>query len=1157
MIHQSATDFRNRSKNISTNDDISRPNQNMNPMNTIARVSAVMGMLLATGASTLSAQVTSPDKETVELSPFVVNSTKDTGYQASSTLAGTRLDTPLKELGASISVYTKDFLEDIGATNANELLIYVPGMDAGGPGGNYSGTTADALAPAVSVNNRENPQGATRSRGMGSPTPTRNFFNTAINIDSYNTERVTVLRGPNAALIGVSSPAGIVDSSLAEADLNRNKSTVSVRLDNNLGLRSILDLNRVLIKGKLAGRLIGLDSREEYNQRPAYQHKQRLYGAINYRPFSTTLIRANFETGQMKANQPIPILLQNSISKAWYDAGRPGFDWTFYDDPARNPLAASQVSTNFIPNYMNATVGNLIASYNHPNDPRPSSIFLNTFPSTTGTTANAIRAGTFHPTLNRDLATDGGRLTSTRNIQELPAAVYWVGSNVLPGQLPGLQPPGIKIQGFTDFEAFDWKNRMIDETALFRMNFRATNISLAQTAWRNRLGLELAFDTQRQYNRARAMFLNGSGNAQTQVRVDTSVTLPDGTPNPNVGRPFLQANFFRVQKVYNDNESLRATAYLKYDFNDLKTSWGKWLGRHTLSGVAERYRADDIALVNRVRFDGPGVRNTVANINAANTILNVYVGPSLIGNNNPIKLEPIQINPIKTDGSRYGDISTFIRAANATDPGAYALSPVSIVEVVQPGTATREVIKSQAFTLQSNWLDGLVSTVLGWRKDVDYSDGGFSVGFPGNPTSTGPFDPGKSEWDFSDFDHPYNPSEIDRKESRSVSVVLNWPRKLLRLPAGADVSVFFNQSENFTPSGRRTDQFGAGLPSPKGQTKEVGLNLSFLHDKFVLRGSRYETSNQYLQYQGTSASGGPRSLITALANWHREANTNPQLAASRAVDIAKVVKFLPPGMLDIYQFQVSGTAPNIEVTALAAPPTGGADTSDLTAKGVEVELVYNPTSNWRILANVAKQETVRSNILPVLRKYAGEVAPLLAELADRPFVNYPVGHQLGQPLPANIQTVRQYYEQNLHTPMAADLATEGVASPEQRKWRVNLVTNYRFTRSGNLKGFSIGGGIRWQSKFAMGFPSSRLPNTAAIYDIKHPYYAPADLNVDASIGYSRKIWSDRIDWKIQLNGTNLYKDRDLIPVTAQPWGQVAIMRLSPERRFYLTNTFSF
>lgn len=1116
-----------------------------------------MGWALTLAASPLDAQVVPAVKETVAMSPFVVDSTKDTGYQASSTLAGTRLDTPLKELGASISIYTKDFLEDIGATNAKELLIYVPGMDAGGPGGNYSGNSRDALDPAVSVNSRENSQGATRSRGLGSPTPTRNFFNTNVSIDSYNTERVTVLRGPNAALIGVSSPAGIVDSMLAEANLNRNKSSVSVRTDNNLGLRTILDLNRVLIPGKLAGRVIGLDSRDEYNQRPAYEHKRRIYGAVNYRPLTNTLVRANLEVGKTRANRPISILLQDCISGPWMDAGRPGYDWTFYDDPARNPLAASQVSTNFIPNYMMQTPGNLVAVYNNPKDARPTSIFQNTFPSTTANTANSIRAGTFHPTLNRDLATDSGRLVSTRAIQEIPAAVYWIGSNVLPGQLPGLQPPGIKIQGFTDLEAFDWKNRMIDETALFTTDFRTFNVSLAQTAWRNRLGLELAYDTQRHYNRARATFVNGNGDNQTKIRVDTSVTLPDGTPNPNLGRPFLQANNFRIQKSYYDDESLRATAYLKYDFNDLKASWGKWLGRHTLSGVAERYRNDRILLVTRVRFDGPGVRNTVANINAANTILNAYIGPSLIGNNHPIKLESVQIDRIKADGSRYGDISTFIRAADAVDPGAYRLSPVSIHEVVQPGTITREVIKSQAFTLQSNLLDGVVATVLGWRKDVDFNDGSISVGFPGNPTSTGPFDGGKSEWDFSDFSLPYNPAEIDRKESKSFSVVLSWPKKLVRLPAGTDFGVFYNKSENFTPSGRRTNQYGGGVPSPKGTTQEVGLNLSFLNDKFVLRGSGYETVNRYLSFSGTIGSGGPRSLITALSNWHKEANINPQLAASRAADIAKVTRFLPPGMLEIYEFQVSGTAPNIEVIALSAPPTGGADTSDLTAKGVEIELVYNPTSNWRILANVAKQETVRSGILPFTRKYAEDVKPLLEDLGDRPFGNYPVGHQLGQPLPAEIQTVRQYYEQNLYTPLIADLATEGVSSPEQRKYRVNLVTNYRFTRGGMLKGFSIGGGIRWQSKFAVGFPSSRLPNAVAIYDLKNPHYAPADLNVDASIGYSKKIWNDRVDWRVQLNGTNLYKDRDLIPVTAQPWGQVAIMRLAPERRFYLTNTFGF
>jgi outer membrane receptor protein involved in Fe transport len=1102
----------------------------------------------------------SADEPAVELSPFVVNSSKDTGYQATSTLAGTRLDTPLRDLGASISIYTKDFLSDIGATNTNDLLIYSPGMDAGGPGGNFSGATSDIIASPVSANPyRENPQSVSRARGLGAPTTTRNFFNTVINIDSYNTERVTVLRGPNAALIGVSSPAGIVDTTLAEADLRRHRNSISARVDNNGGVRGIADFNRVLVKDRLAARLIGLDSREEYNQRPAYQDKRRLYGAVAYRPFTSTLLRANFETGRSKANQPINILLQNSIADAWYAAGRPGFDWTFYDDPARNPQAANQSSSNLIPYYMVATSGNLMATYNNPTDQQPSSIFQNNIPNTTGTVANAISNAILHPQLNRDRATDSTRLVSTLNIQELPPAAYWVGGNVLPGQLPGFAPPGLRLQGFTDFSAFDWKNRMIDESGSFTMNFHTANIALAQTAWRNRIGVELAYDKQRHYNRAKALFVNGNGAGQTQIRVDTSVTLPDGSPNPNLGRPFLQANNFRIQKRFHDDETMRATGYLKYNFSDLGTFWGKWLGSHTVGGVAERYRTDEIVLVTRVRFDGPDVRNTVANINASNTILNVYLGPSLIGNTNPIQLEAIKIPSIQT-GS-YGQISTFVRPADNTSPGTFRDRPVSIVEVVQPGTATREVIKSQAFTLQSKWLDGVVATVLGWRKDTDYNNGSISVGFPGNPTSTGPFDPGVPEFSFDDFDFEHTPPQLDRKESKSYSVVLHWPQKLVRLPRGTDFSIFYNNSENFTPSGHRTDQYGINIPSPKGKTKEHGFNISLFDQKLILRGSRYETSTQYLQFQGTAGNGGPRNLVTMLGNWSREANINPHLVASRNADIAKVVAFLPPGLLDLYQFQVSGSAPNLQVTHLSAPPTGGSDTTDLTAKGFELELVYNPTPNWRILANVAKQQTVRSNILPFLKQYAIDVAPLITELGSRPFGNYPVGHQLGQALPANVQTLAQFIDTNLTTPLSADLASEGLPSAEQRKWRVNMVSHYRFGRgspfSDRLKGWSVGAGIRWQSKFAIGYPSSRLPNTVPVYDIAHPWYAPSDINVDASIGYTRKIWSDRVEWKIQLNGTNLYKERDLVPVSAQPWGEVAIMRLAPERRWFLTNTFEF
>jgi hypothetical protein len=38
---------------------------------------------------------------------------------------------------------------------------------------------------------------------------------------------------------------------------------------------------------------------------------------------------------------------------------------------------------------------------------------------------------------------------------------------------------------------------------------------------------------------------------------------------------------------------------------------------------------------------------------------------------------------------------------------------------------------------------------------------------------------------------------------------------------------------------------------------------------------------------------------------------------------------------------------------------------------------------------------------------------------------------------------------------------------------------------------------------------------------------------------------------------NVIGDDDPIAITAQPWGEVASSRLPPERRWYLTNTFSF
>ena len=54
--------------------------------------------------------------ERIELSPFVVQENSDQGYYASQTLAGGRLRQDIKDIGSSIQVVTKEFMDDLAVT---------------------------------------------------------------------------------------------------------------------------------------------------------------------------------------------------------------------------------------------------------------------------------------------------------------------------------------------------------------------------------------------------------------------------------------------------------------------------------------------------------------------------------------------------------------------------------------------------------------------------------------------------------------------------------------------------------------------------------------------------------------------------------------------------------------------------------------------------------------------------------------------------------------------------------------------------------------------------------------------------------------------------------------------------------------------------------
>ena len=85
------------------------------PTTPAGRAARLLPLALAlAAASPLLAQIApgTPPREpapaVVELSPFEVNTSRDVGYAAENTLAGSRLNARLRDTAGSVSVFTKE-----------------------------------------------------------------------------------------------------------------------------------------------------------------------------------------------------------------------------------------------------------------------------------------------------------------------------------------------------------------------------------------------------------------------------------------------------------------------------------------------------------------------------------------------------------------------------------------------------------------------------------------------------------------------------------------------------------------------------------------------------------------------------------------------------------------------------------------------------------------------------------------------------------------------------------------------------------------------------------------------------------------------------------------------------------------------------------------
>ena len=173
------------------------------------------------------------DNEVVNLSPFVVSSEGDEGYRANNTLSGTRMNTNLIHTPASISVLTKEFLDDIGAENVLDMFKFAMSTE------HERNDPAGGVQQAFDV--RATIRGFTESVISRDYLPNMVEGRGILASDRFNVDRADVSRGPNSILFGAGRPGGALNLTSKQAILNSRQNSVTLTAGNFAKKRSEFD----------------------------------------------------------------------------------------------------------------------------------------------------------------------------------------------------------------------------------------------------------------------------------------------------------------------------------------------------------------------------------------------------------------------------------------------------------------------------------------------------------------------------------------------------------------------------------------------------------------------------------------------------------------------------------------------------------------------------------------------------------------------------------------------------------------------------------------------------------------------------------------------------------------------------------------------------
>lgn len=1184
---------------------------------TLATVHSAQAQSTAPAASPTKGETTS--EETVVLSPFTVTAEEDSGYQATSTLAGTRVRTELKDVASAISVVTSQFLQDTGSKNQQDLLVYTTNTEVAGVRGNFS--AAAGASTYNEVGNLLRPSSNTRVRGLDAADNTRDYFLTEIPWDGYIVDRVDLQRGPNSILFGVGSPAGIINTSINTASF-KNSNKVETRIGRYGSLRTSGDFNYVALKNTLSFRVALLDDETKYQQKPAFNHDKRFFAAMRYEPKlfgdrAHTTIRANYENGNVTANRPRSLPPIDGITP-WFKTG----------------------STNGVANLNKLTLNPLTTWDQWGNNYLGTSAAYPWFrESSFGRMGNPNLAGFYdgngllYSMAPKANGTPIGAGSKTTPIGGLEFAKLWAVTTY--NNYARIALPGGKYYSnvsISDPSIYDFFNNLIDgDNKREWQDWNAANLAISQTFFNERLGFEFVYDYQR-YEDGQVAFLNGD---QYIIGVDINTNRMDGSVNPNLGRPYVgNSGQYGNAENYIDHDTKRFTAFADINSEDyLGKSWvSKLLGRHVFTGLWSKdekksdqrsfarwasdvsYNVDNKlnkglssgdrqydwvsyigpSLISRSSASGAGLSPVTTIVNPTGTVSlryfdphwNSSVDPSAVGTYIDTDANGV---PVVTNGTQ-GDIpSNYVGWKTGTFKILNYDNPADRAQLYSSATYAKEVVESKAFIWQGFLWDGTVVPTFGWRRDEISRDSRQGIK--------------DKVYEFSSTDYSKSPSYVrdDAGETKSWGVVVHTPRDLRKkLPFGSSISLFANKAKNFKADAPRGDIFGNQIDNPRAETKDYGIVLSTLEDRLTFKITKYETKmkNATLQADSAGFSGnlyyswalpywGATHALAALdgisdpqlreGNWGWpwngiavDGSGNPDKGRIQAIVNDYFKNFpLTQGFADEYGLGLNVAAMHAATTnaqRYASVPTYGASGFGANG-GLGLQPAYDGLLKSFGARPVASVDTTSKGF-----EYEITAQPTKSWSVS---VNFSKTEATRDSISPTIKTwidamtkfyagdaglIRLWGGDTLRKVWADNILAPYAVLQAQIGSQVPEVAPWRFNAVTNYN-FREGILKDVNAGLAYRWEDKRVlgyayDKTKDILDIQKPYYGPTDDHYDLWVGYQRKL-TPKLNWRVQLNVRNVGEKTHLVPVNIQPDGSVALSRIQEGMNWQITNTFSF